>query len=74
MSRLLRNIERREKYNFRQYGRGEKDGDDSFRPTVPKPEPDEELLAELCRLPPLPEDQGGQMRYNILKLFWQFAG
>ena len=26
----------------------------------PKSEPDEELLAELCRLPPLPENQGHQ--------------
>ena len=27
---------------------------------TPKSEPDEELLAELCRLPPLPENQGQQ--------------
>ena len=60
MSRLS-NIER-EKDIFRKYGRGKKDGDNSFRPSVPQPEPDEELLAELCRLPPLSEDQGGQMR------------
>ena len=60
VSRLSRYIGR-EKDNFRKDGRGRKDGDNSFWPAVPKPEPDEELLAELCRLPPMPEDQGGKM-------------
>ena len=67
---LLRNIRRERYFQKGKDGRRQKDGDDSFRPTVPKPEPDEELLAELCRLPPLPEDQGGQTRRDDLNFCW----
>ena len=34
------------------------DLDHPFRPAVPQHEPDPQLLAELRRLPPLPEAQG----------------
>merc|ERR1712008_104221 len=42
--------------------------DHPLRPQVPQPEPDQELLAELCRLPPLPEDQGRKItKFQFLK-------
>ena len=66
VSRLLRisGIACCKQIHFREDGRGRKYANNSLWPPVPQPEPDQELLAELCRLPPLPEDQGGAVRVN----------
>ena len=71
VSRLLRisGIACCKQIHFREDGRGRKYADNSLCPPVPQPEPDQELLAELCRLPPLPEDQGGGDQSESMNAF-----
>merc|ERR1712226_259942 len=42
--------------------RNSSETDHSLRPSLPEPESDQELLAELCRLPQMPEDKGRRVR------------